>query len=80
MSHFDLRRFKAIPDLTSRILFGASAVFDYFFSCFDFNHLSTCYPSPVLKAEEKARWEWQVLTRREVDDGVRATLRFLAKS
>ena len=44
MSHFDLRRFKAIPDLPLRILFYASAVFEYFISYFNL----IVYPPAIL--------------------------------
>ena len=78
MSHFDLRLFKAIPDLPSRIVFYTLAAFDYFFSYFNF----IIYPSAILLLFSEWRESTQrmaCLTRREVDDGVRATLKFLSK-
>ena len=58
MSYFDLRRFKAIPDLPSRIFFHKLAAFDYFFSYFDL----IIYPPAIFAWSqnwEKARKEWQ---------------------
>ena len=58
MSHFDLRRFKATPDLPSRFFFYTLAAFDYFFSYFS---LIICPPAilPSSQNWEKARREWQ---------------------
>ena len=78
MSHFDLRLLKAIPDLPSTIFFYTLAAFDYFFSYFDL----IIYPPAILpssqiwkkKHAKKDSFDW-----REVDDGVKATLRFLSK-
>ena len=78
MSHFDLRGLKAIPDLPSTIFFYTSTAFDYFF----FYLILIIYPPAILLCPqnwEKTRREWQFWLRREVDDGVRATLRFLSK-
>ena len=58
MSHFDLRRCNAIPDLPSRIFFCTLAAFDYFFSYFN----SIIYPPAILPCSqdwEKAHREWQ---------------------
>ena len=58
MSHFDLRRFKAIPDLLSIIFFCSLPVFNCLFSYFDL----IIYPSAILPSSqnwEKARREWQ---------------------
>ena len=58
MSHFDLRRLKAIPDLPSTIFFYTLAAFDYFFSYFNL----IIYPPAILPCSqnwEKARREWQ---------------------
>ena len=57
-SHFDLRRFKAIPDLPPTILFYTLAAFDFFFSYFNL----IIYPPAILPCSqnwEKARREWQ---------------------
>ena len=78
MSYSDLRLFKAIPDLFSRIFLYTLAALDYFF--FYFNLI--LYPPAILPCFSKLRESTQgmaVLTRREVDDGVRATVRFLSK-
>ena len=78
MSHFDLRRFKAIPDLPSTIFFYALAIFDYFFSYCNL----IIYSPAVLPCSQKLKENTQgmaVLTRREVDAGVRATLRLLSE-
>ena len=78
MSHFDLRRFEAIPDLPSSSFFDTLPAFDYFFSYF----ISIIYSSPIFLLFSKLRESTQrmaILTRREVDDGPRATLRFLSK-
>ena len=58
MSHFDLRRFKAIPDLLSKIFFYKSTAFHYFFPYFNL----IIYPPAILPSSqnwEKARREWQ---------------------
>ena len=60
MSHFDLRRVKAIPDLHSRIFLYTLAAFDYFFSYFNL----IIYPPSILPCSqnwEKARGKWQIL-------------------
>ena len=54
----------------------ALATIDYFFSCFSF----IIYPPAILFCSqnwEKIHREWQFWLGREVDDGVRTTLRFL---
>ena len=78
MSHFDLRRFKAIPDLPPSMFFYTLAASDYFVSYFNL----IIYPPAILPLFSKLRESRQgmaVLTRREVEHGVRATLRFLSK-
>ena len=58
MSQFDLRRFKAIPDLPSRMFFYTLAAFDYFFSYFTL----IVYPPAILLCPQnwkEARKEWQ---------------------
>ena len=58
MSHFDLRRFKAISDLPSRIFLYTLAAFDYFFSYFNL----IVYPSDILPCSQnwaETRREWQ---------------------
>ena len=58
MSHFDLRPFKAISDLSSRIYFRTLAAFDYFFFYFSL----IIYPPAILPSSQnwkKARREWQ---------------------
>ena len=77
MSHFDLRRFKAIPDLRPRIFFFAWADFDHFFSSFNL----LIYSPTILSSSqnwETGRRGMAVLTGREVD-GIRTTSRFLSK-
>ena len=79
MSHFDLRRFKAIvPDFPSKILSYALTAFDYFLSYFNL----IIYPPAISPPLSKLRESMQgmaVLTRREVDRGVRAPLTFPSK-
>ena len=48
MSHFDLSRIKAIPDLPSRISFYKLAAFDYFFSYFNL----IIYPPAILPSSQ----------------------------
>ena len=48
MSHLVLRRFKAIPDLPSRIVFYTLAAFDYFFSFFNL----IIYPPAILPSSQ----------------------------
>ena len=58
MSHFDLRRFEAIPDLPFENFFHTLPAFDHFFS---YSNL-IIYPSAILLSSqnsEKARREWQ---------------------
>ena len=65
MSHFDLRRFKAIPDLPSRIVFYTLAAFDYFFSYFDL----IVYPPAILPCfqnSEKVGREWHFWLERKL--------------
>ena len=51
MSHFDLRRFKAIPHLPLTIVFNTLAAFDYFFSYF----ILIIYPFAVLLCSQIER-------------------------
>ena len=79
MSHSDLRRFNAIPDLSSRIFPYTLVAFDRFFSYCNL----IIYPPAILPCSqnwEEAHWKWLVLIPREVDDGARAMLRFLSKA
>ena len=77
MSHFDLRRFKAIPDLPSRIVFCTFAAFNYFYPTLIQSSIHLLF-SPVLKIEKTHAGNGS-FNLKEVDDGVRATLRFLSK-
>ena len=58
MSHFDLCRFKAIPDLSCEFFCCGLAIFDHFSFYFD---LIICPPAilPSSQNREKARREWQ---------------------
>ena len=78
MSYFDLRRFTAIPDLPSTIFFLYISDFRLYLLLFNL----IIYPPTILPLFSKWRESTQgmaVLTRREVDGGVRAPLRFLSK-
>ena len=67
------------PFLTSlREFFLHISGFRLFLLFLQLNHLSTCYALLFSKLRENTQG-MAVLTRREVDDGVRATLRFLSK-
>ena len=58
MSHFDLRRFNAIPDLSLKIFFYALTTSDSFLSYFDL----IIYPPAILPCSqnwEEASREWQ---------------------
>ena len=66
--------FKAIPDLLSTIFFYTLATIDYFFSYFNLIILSTCY-SPLFSKLRESTQGMAVLSRRKVDDSLRATLR-----
>ena len=81
MSHFDLRRFKAIPDLPSRICFFYTlAAFDYSFSHVNLIiYPPTKPPPPLFSKLRESTQGIAVLIRGQVDDGVRVTLRFLSK-
>ena len=78
MSHFDLRRFKAIPDLPSTIFFLYISGLRLFLLQLQLNRQCTCY-SPLFSKLREDTPGMAVLTRREVDDSGRAAFRFLSK-
>ena len=78
ISHFDMCWFKAIPDLPSTIFFPYINGFWLFLLLLLLDHLSTCY-SPLFSKLRGSTRGMAVLIRREVDDGVRATLTFPSK-
>ena len=79
-SHFDLRRFKAhFLTCFRAFFFSTIEAFDIFFSYFKRSHLSTCY-SPLFSKLRESTQGVAVLTRREVDHGVRAQVEAPFKS
>ena len=78
MSNFDLRRFKAIPDLPSRIFLYSLTPSTISSPTLAQSSIHLLF-SPLLKLRESMQGR-AVLTRREVDDGVRTTLRSFLSS
>ena len=78
ISPLDLRRFKPIPDLPSRISCIYSGGFRLFLPLLQLNHLSTCYPPLFSKLRQNTQG-MAVFSQRGVDHDVRATLRFFSK-